>query len=204
MSARLLVLHALGRRAHVALLVIAGCALGLRLALLGHWDAYGALQLPLIFETAAAVAVAAATASPFGEPERVAGRWLPHLRVAVTLTLTAAAVGLLATAGLGGHLADGTAGVLRNVTGITGIGLLCAAALGGGLSWTGPTGFLVAALYALYARWHPPGLTTPLLWPARPPHDLGGALCAGLVFAGGLTAATLRGARDRPTDPDAA
>ena len=200
---RLVRLYAVGRRVPLALLATAVCAIGLRLTLLGHWDAYGALQLPLIFEAAAAVSVAATAASPFGEPERVTGRWLPFLRPAVTVVLTAAAIGLLAAAGTGGHLSGGTLDVLRNVAGVTGIGLLCAAAVDGGLSWTGPTGYLVAAVYALYTQWHPPALTTPWLWPARPPHDLGGAVCAGLVFACGVAAVTPRGARDRPGDPAA-
>ncbi|WP_042402360.1 hypothetical protein [Streptacidiphilus carbonis] len=201
---RLLRLYAAGRRVPLALLSTAVCATGLRIALLRHWDAYGALQLPLIFEAAAAVSVTATAASPFGEPERVAGRLLPYLRAAVTVALTAAAVGLLTAAGTGGHLSGGTLDVLRNVAGITGIGLLCAAVLGGGLSWTGPTGYLVAAVYALYTQWHPPVLATPWLWPARPPHDLGGALCAGLLFGCGLAAVTVRGARDRIGDPAAA
>jgi hypothetical protein len=200
---RLVRLYAASRRVPVAMLVIAVCAIGLRIALLGHWDAYGALQLPLIFEAAAAVSVVAAVASPFGEPERVTGRWLPFLRLAVTVALTLAAVGLLAAAGAGGHLVGGPLDVLRNVAGITGIGLLCAAALGGGLSWTGPTGYLVAAVYALCTQWHPPAVTTPWLWPARPPHDLGGALGAALVFGCGITVVAIRGARDRPGDPAA-
>lgn len=37
--------------------------------------------------------------------------------------------------------------------------------------------------------------TTPWVWPARPPHDLGGALCAGLVFAAGTAAIALFGTR---------
>ena len=199
--ARLLRLYAVGRRVPFALLAMALCAVGLRIALLGHWDAYGALQLPLIFEAAAAVSIAATAAGPFGEPERVAGRWLPLLRLAATVVLTTAAIGLLAAAGTGGHLSGGALEVLRNVAGMTGIGLLCATALGGGISWTGPTGYLVAAVYALYTQWHPPALTTPWLWPARAPHDLGGAICAGLVFVLGVAAVTVRGARDRPGDP---
>jgi len=200
---RLVRLYAVSRRIPAAVLVIAACAIGLRIALIGHWDAYGALQLPLIFEAAAAVSVVAVVASPFGEPERVTGAWLPALRLAVTAALTLAAVGLLAAAGAsgGGHLSGGPLDVLRNVAGITGIGLLCAAALGGGLSWTGPIGYLVAAVFGLYTQWHPPALTTPWLWPARPPHDLGGALCAALVFACGMTAVTILGALDRPGDP---
>jgi hypothetical protein len=197
-SVRLARLYAVSRRVPAALTAIVVLAIGLRITLLGHWDAYGALQLPLVFEAAAAVTVAATAASPFGEPERVAGRWLPFLRLAATVVLTAVAAGaLVVTARTGGQLAGGTLDVLRNVTGITGIGLLCAAGLGGGLSWTGPTGFLVAGVYALYTLWHPPTLTTPWLWPARPPHDLGGALCAALMFAAGLAVITLRGARDR-------
>ena len=202
-ATRLLKLYALSRRVPSALIAIAACAIGLRIALLGSWDAYGALQLPLCFEVAAAVSVVATAASPFGEPERVTGRWLPFLRLAVTAVLTAVAIGALAVAaGTGGHLSGGTLDVLRNVAGITGIGLLCAAALGGGLSWTGPTAYLVAGVYALYTIWHPPALTTPWLWPARPPHDLGGALCAELVFAAGLVVTTLRGARHRPGDSE--
>jgi hypothetical protein len=200
-GARLVRLYAAGRRVPFAVMAIAACAIGLRIALLGHWDAYGALQLPLIFEAAAAVSIVATAASPFGEPERVAGRRLPLLRLAVTAALTAVAIGgLLAAAGTGAHLSGGTLDVLRNVAGITGIGLLCAAALGGGLSWTGPTGYLVAAVYALYTQWHPPALSTPWLWPARPPHDLGGAICAALVFAAGLAVTTVRGARDHLSD----
>jgi hypothetical protein len=192
---RLVWLYAVGRRVPVALLAIAACAIGLRIALIWPWDAYGALQLPLVFETAAAVSVVATAASPFGEPERVTGRWLPFLRLAATAVLTVAAIGLLAAAGTGGHLAGGALDVLRNIAGITGLGLLCATALGGGLSWTGPTGYLVAAVYALYTQWHRPALSTPWLWPARPPHDLGGAICAAVAFAAGIVVITVRGAR---------
>lgn len=193
---RLARLHAASRRIPAALAAIAACAAGLRIALIGHWDAYGALQLPLVFETAAAAAITVTTASPIGEPERVTGRWLPYLRLAAALALTAAAAAALAAAGTGAHLAGGTLDVLRNVAGITGIGLLCAAALGGGLAWAGPAGYLLAGAYALYSQWHHPALTTPWIWPARPPHDLGAAICAGLVFTLGLAAVTLRGARD--------
>jgi hypothetical protein len=193
---RLIWLHAASRRVPAAMAAIAACALGLRIALLGHWDTYGALQLPLVFEAGAAAAITVTTASPIGEPERVTGRWLPFLRLATVLALTAAAAGALIAAGAGAHLAGGTLDVLRNLAGITGIGLLCAAALGGGLAWVGPAGYLVVGAYALYTQWHGPALTTPWLWPARPPHDLGAAICAGLVFLIGTTVITVRGARD--------
>jgi hypothetical protein len=115
----------------------------------------------------------------------------------VALTLVAAAA--LAAAGTGAHLAGGALDVLRNLAGLTGIGLLCAAAIGAGLAWAGPAVYLVAGAYALYTQWHGPALTTPWLWPARPPHDLGGAACACLVFSAGLAVTATRGARD-PAD----
>jgi hypothetical protein len=198
---RLARLYAVSRRIPAAVGAIAACAIGLRIALIGHWDAYGALQLPLVFETAAAAAITVSTTSPLGEPERLTGWWLPALRLAATAVLIAAAVAALAGAGAGGHLAGGSLDVLRNVAGVTGIGLLCAGVLGGGLSWTGPAGYLVLGVYALYTQWHGPALTTPWLWPARPSHDLGGAMCAALVFAAGLMLITWRGARDSVAGP---
>jgi hypothetical protein len=193
---RLVWLHATSRRVPAALGALAACAIGLRIALIWHWNASGALLLPLIIEAAAVCVVAVSTASPLGEPERVAGRWLPWLRLGGALALTAFAVGALAAGALGGHLSGGTLDVLRNVAGVTGIGFLCAAFLGGGLAWTGPTAYLIAGVYGVYTPWHSSAVTTPWLWPARPPHDVGAALCAGLVFACGLAVFTVRGARD--------
>lgn len=193
---RLVRLHAASRRVPASLAAIASCAVGLRIALIWHWDSYGALQLPLVFEVAAAAVVTVTTASPFGETERAGGRWLPFLRLATVLALTGAAVAALAAAGTGAHLAGGALDVLRNVTGITGIGLLGAAALGGRLAWTGPVGYLLAGVYGLYSQWHGVAVSTPWIWPARPPDDLGAALCAGLVFALGTAVIALRGARD--------
>lgn len=196
---RLLRLHAASRRVPAAIAAIAACAIGLRIVLLGHWDSYGALQLPLVFEAGSAAAITITAASAIGEPERLTGRWLPFLRLATALALTAAAAGALTAAGTGAHLAGGTLDVLRNVAGITGIGLLCAAVLGGGLAWAGPTAYLVIGAYGLYTQWHHPALTTPWLWPARPPHDLGAGICAVLVFSVGIVVTTVCGARD-PAD----
>ncbi|HUC26904.1 MAG TPA: hypothetical protein VMA73_29755 [Streptosporangiaceae bacterium] len=199
---RLAWLYLVSRRVPAAAAVIAGCAAGLRIALIAHWDTYGALQLPLVFETLAAAAVTACSASPFGEPERVAVRRLPWLRLATALALTAVAAGALATAGAGAQLSGGTLDVLRNVLGIVGLGLLCAAGVGASLAWAGPTTYLIVGVYALYTQWHGPALTTPWVWPARPPHDVGAALCAGLVFVTGTVVVTVRGARDRSGDRD--
>jgi hypothetical protein len=195
---RLVRLHLVSRRVIAALATIAACALTLRIALHWSWDAYGALQLPLIFETGCAAAVGVTLGSPFGEPERATGRWLPLLRLGTALALTGLAIAALAASSIGTDLAGGIADATRNVIGLAGIGLLCAALLGGGLAWTGPVIYLVLGTYGLYTDWHPPALTTPWIWPARPPDDLGAALCATLVFAAGMAAATWRGAREVP------
>ena len=194
-AVRLVRLHAASRRLPAALVLLAACAAALRGTLYGQWDSYGALQLPLIFEAACAAVVAVTAGSPFGEPERATGRWLPFLRLGVAVTLTVLAAGALAAAGAGRPLAGGFPDILRNLAGLVGIGLLCAAVLGAPLAWTGPLTYLVLGLYGLYTDWHPPTLSTPWIWPARPPHDVGGALCAAAVFAAGLAAITVRGPR---------
>ena len=85
--------------------------------------------------------------------------------------------------------------LLRNVAGITGIGLLSAAVLGGALAWAGPMAYLVLTETALAGN-----VTTPWVWPARPPHDVGGALCAAAVFAAGALLVTARGTRESVRD----
>ena len=192
---RLIWLYTVIPRLPAALALLAACAAGLRGALYGNWDAYGALQLPLTFEATCAAIIAVTAGSPFGDPERATGRRLPLLRLGAAAALTALATGLLAAAGAGLPLAGGFPALLRNLVGLTGLGLLGAVLLGGPLAWTGPLAYLFAGVYALYTDWHPPALSTPWLWPGRPPHDVGGALCAAAVFTAGLIAITVRGGR---------
>jgi len=189
---RMVRLYLASRRVVTCLLVLVACAVALRTAL--HWlPRTGALsrQIPLIIEAAAAAAIGATTRGPFGEPERVTGRWLPLLRLGVSLAGAGAGFGVLAAGSASAHLAGGCIGLLRDLGGLTGIALLVAAVAGGGLSWIGPIGYLGVTLPALSEDW-----ATPWAWPARPPHDRGAAICAALVFAAGLTVVTLRGARD--------
>jgi hypothetical protein len=189
---RLVRLYLASRRVLTCLLVLAACAVALRAAL--HWlprTGEFARQIPLIIEAGAAAAIGVTTRGPFGEPERATGARVPALRLGVSLALAAAAFGALAAGSASAHLADGSLGLLRDLGGLTGIALLAAVALGGAWSWIGPIGYLAVTLPALAGPW-----TTPWLWPARPPHDRGAAICAGLVLAAGLVAITLRGARD--------
>ena len=188
-------LYLVSRRAPAALGLLAGLAVLLWSALYWHWGISGgrAAQqfISLTIETAAAAVIAVTTYGPFGEPERSTGRWLPYLRLGAAAALTAIAYGALAAGATGGAVPGGTGAMLRNLAGITGIGLLSAAAVGGAFGWTGPLAYLLVTEVALTGN-----PTTPWVWPARPPHDLGGALCAALVFAAGTAAVTFFGARD--------
>lgn len=139
--------------------------------------------------------IAITTHTPFGEPERATGRWLPWLRLGIPVALTAAAFGALAAGAAAANLPDGALAILRNVAGLTGVGLLSAAVLGGLLAWIGPMVYAVVAEVALLQAW-----TSPWTWPARPPHDRGAAVCAALVFVAGIAITTVRGARDSLSD----
>ncbi len=191
---RLARLYLVSRRAPAALGLLAALGGLLWAGLHWHWNVAGGAAarqfLPLVIETGTAAVIAVTTYGPFGEPERATGRWLPLLRLGAAVALTAAAVGGLAAGATGGYLPGGTLAMLRNVAGLTGTGLLSAAVLGGAFAWAGPMAYLLVTEGALSAAW-----TTPWVWPARPPHDLGGALCAALAFAAGLVLITLRGAR---------
>jgi hypothetical protein len=147
--------------------------------------------VPTLIEAGAAGLIAVSSYSPFGEPERATGRWLPFLRLASAAVLTAAAVGALAAGAAGAQLPGGMLDVLRNTAGLTGIGLMSAAVAGSMMAWVGPMAYLVVAEFALAGAW-----TTPWTWPARPPDDGGAAICAAVAFAAGIAVLTARGGRD--------
>ena len=195
---RLTWLHVRSRRVPAGVLTLAVCGAVLRAALHWHWTFSGgpyAQQIPLIIEAGAAAAIAVTSHSPFGEPERATGRWLPCLRFGTALALTAVAIGLLQLAVTGAGLNEGILVMARNVIGMTGIGLLTSLLTGGLLAWTLPLGYMAFAQYALLEAWR-----SPWTWPARPPNDHGAWICASVVFAVGLAAFTVRGARDRLAD----
>jgi hypothetical protein len=111
------------------------------------------------------------------------------------VALTAAAVGALAAGSTGGTLPGGFLTMFRNVAGLTGVGLLCAAVLGGMLAWVGPMAYLVLTESMLAG-----GRSSPWVWPTKPPHNLDAALCAAGVFAAGALLVALRGARETIRD----
>jgi hypothetical protein len=197
-AARLGWLHLRSRRAPGAVLALAVCGGALRAVLYWHLTPSGGAlsqQVPMIIEAGAAVLITVTTHSPFGEAERATGRWLPALRLAAVVALTGGAIGLLQLGVTGVGLTGGVLMLARNVIGITGIGLLTALVTGGLLAWILPLGYVGFAEYALIEAWR-----NPWTWPARPPADRGAWICAVLVFAVGLGALTLRGARTRLAD----
>jgi len=196
-GARLTWLHLRSRRVPAALLALAAWGGALRAVQHWHLMSGGVLtqQGPLVIETGAAVVIAITTHSPFGEAERAVGRWLPYLRLASALALTGLAVAALQLGVTGASLPGGVLTMARNVIGITGIGLLASLVTGGLLAWILSFGYLGFAEYALNEAWR-----NPWTWPARPPADRGAWICAALVFAVGLAAVTLRGARTRLAD----
>jgi hypothetical protein len=192
---RLARLYLVSRRIPITLALLAGLGALLWSALHWHWNIAGGaaarLFIPLTIETGAAALIAVTTHGPFGEPERAAGRWLPWLRLGAAVGVTAVAFGLLAAGAAAGGMPGGTLTLLRNLGGLAGLGLLSAAILGGAFGWTGPMAFLVITEGALAHR-----SATPWVWPARPPHDRGGVICACLVIAAGLVLITVRGPRE--------
>jgi hypothetical protein len=62
---------------------------------------------------------------------------------------------------------------------------LIAAVFGAAFAWVGPMAYWLITETALAQGW-----TTPWIWPGRPAHDVGGAICASVVFSAGLIAVT--------------
>jgi hypothetical protein len=198
---RLAWLHLRSRRVPAAVLALAVCAAALRAALHWHWSFSAgpySQQIPMIIEAGAAAAIAVTTHGPFGEAERATGRWLPWLRLGIALALTGLAIAALQLGVTGASLNGGILQMARNVIGITGIGLFCSLVTGGLLAWTLPMGYMAFCQYALLEAWR-----APWTWPVRPPTDRGAWIAACAVFAVGLLAFALRGARTRLTDDNA-
>jgi hypothetical protein len=190
--ARLIRLHAVGRGVPGGLLMLAVCALGLRIIL--HWAASGtggARPLPLLFEALAASVVGMTFRSPFGETERVAGHWLPLLRLGTAIVMTALAFAALAAGSAAAHLDLGYAGLARDLIGLVGIAFIVAVPIGAILSWLGPVAFWLLSLTAIGSGW-----TTPWVWPDRPPADVGAWVCTIAAFVVGTAGIAIFGARD--------
>jgi len=195
---RLTRLHLRTRRIPAGIFALATCGAVLRAALHWHWTFNSgpyAQHVPLIIEAGAAAMIAVTAHSPFGETERSAGRWLPHLRLFAAAGMCGLAIALLQLGVTGERLNEGVLVLARNIIGITGIGLLCSLVTGGLLAWTLPMGYMAFCQYALVQAW-----ATPWTWPVRRPADRGAWICACAVFAVGLLLFTILGPRTRLSD----
>ena len=192
---RLTRMYLVSRRVPMGLALLAGLGTLLWSSLHWHWNIAGGpaarLFIPLTIQAGAAAVIAVTTYGPFGESERAAGRWLPWLRLSAAVALTGVAFGALAAGAAAGGIPGGTLALLRNFGGMAGIGLLSAVVFGGAFGWAGPMAYLLITEGALAHR-----SATPWVWPTRPPHDRGGAICACLVLAAGLVLIAVRGPRE--------
>jgi len=96
---------------------LAACGAALRAAVYWHWTLGGgavAQQVPVLIEAGTAGLIAVATFSPFGEPERATGRWLPYLRLGSAIALTGLAAGALAAGSAAAGLSGGSLAMVRN------------------------------------------------------------------------------------------
>jgi hypothetical protein len=203
-AGRLAWLYLRSRRVPSALVVLLACGVTLWWSLAYHWGlgtGHEAYELPMLLEGCAAAVIAVTTHGPFGEPERATTLRLPALRAGLVLALCGAAIGSFAVGAAvagnpraGVYLAGGILSVVRNVLGMTAIGLIFCLVTGGLLAWIGPLAFMAISQFALVANY-----SEPLTWPTRPPTDRGGWIAALVVFAVGLIAYTIRGPRVRPS-----
>jgi hypothetical protein len=190
--------HLRSRRVPTGVVALAVCAAVLHAALHWHWTFNSgryAQQVPMIIETGAAAVIAVTVHSPFGETERITGRWLPYLRLLTAVALTGLAIVLLQLGATGESLDAGVLALARNVIGFTGIGLLCSLVTGGLIAWTLPMGYMLFCQYALLEAW-----TAPWTFPVRPPADRGAWICGCAAFVVGLLLFTILGARTHLND----
>jgi hypothetical protein len=142
---------------------------------------------------AAAAVICVTIGSPFGEVEQSLSRPLVGIRLGHLLALLLVAAVVLtvtATAWPGG---DVEWRFVRNLLGLTGLGLLFARVLGGRLLWVAPLGF---AMLSLFQRGVASGEAADWAWVVQPADRQPAALLAiGLLLAG-LALASRFGARD--------
>jgi hypothetical protein len=144
------------------------------------------IVLPLL----PAVVIGTSTRSPFGDVDLVASRSLPILRFGHLAGLLLFGAGMPGLAAYDWHVADLEWGLIRNLTGYTGLAFIGARLLGSGIAWVVPLGYAALALMLDPAsRW---------AWPYRFPNDRWSVAVAATLIAIGLLMASLDGAKESP------
>lgn len=144
------------------------------------------IVLPLL----PAVVIGTSTRSPFGDVDLVASRSLPILRFGHLAGLLLFEAGMLGLAAYDWRVADLEWGLIRNLTGYTGLAFIGARLLGSGIAWVVPLGYATLALMLDPAsRW---------AWPHRFPNDRWSVAVAATLIAMGLLMVSLDGAKESP------
>lgn len=141
--------------------------------------------------------IAASARSRLHDLDRVASRDLRALRAGLVLCLTALAAAVLALTLPSLPPPVGTAAAVRNLVGLTGVGLLGARVLGGRLAWLLPCS-LVIAVVSLAGGVE--DTSTLVVWLLRADGDRGAWALATVLLAAGLVAVTPVGTREQPQD----
>ena len=157
------------------------------------------LLTSVLVPLAAATIIGVTASSPFGELEQTLSRPLAPLRLSLLAGLL-----VLAATGLFGAVTtwhDATLGwqFVRNLLGLTGMGMLATQVAGGRWSWAAPVGFCALALFLRGAlgdhlpRW---------AWVVQPASHMTTGIALTLLIAG-LSLAVFVGPREVDTDSTA-
>lgn len=152
---------------------------------------------------AAAVIIGAGISSPFRDVEDSASHWLPALRLPHLIGLLVLAASALALTTAAWHVPDIQWSLVRNVALFTGLGLLGARLVGGGLGWLLPVGYAFLAFLATLLtvgqpdhqlQWAKSGVSW--AWSLHAGREQEAAVVAGIVLLVGLGAVMWLGARE--------
>jgi len=147
----------------------------------------------IIGPLAASAVICVTIGSPFGEVEQSLSRPLVGIRLGHLVALLLAASVVLAVAATAWPGAYVEWRYVRNLVGLTGLGLLFARVLGGRLLWAPPLGF---AMLSIFQRGAASGDAADWAWIVQPADREVAALLAIGLLLGGLGLASRFGARD--------
>ncbi|MEU9455853.1 hypothetical protein [Streptomyces sp. NPDC048277] len=189
---RWLTLYARSRRVPASLAVVVISAVAVWALARDGGGGPGDQRLPVLVLAAGAMAASTGLGGQDLALDRTAAiRWVPRRAAHVLLAGAVVAAVLLTVQAAGGSMAT-TAFVVRDSAGLTGLGALGAALLGGRHAWTLPFAWLSVSFFA------PPATNTPMrvaAWMLLPPGTASGTWTALALTIAGTTAYAFAGPR---------